>query len=77
MDTSIIVALITGGVTLIGTIISVYSMNSKTLYRIEQLEKKMDKHNSVIERTYHLEKRVEVLDTEMKNVIKQIEDLED
>lgn len=29
-------------------------------YRLKQLEEKVNKHNNVIERTYALEKRVEV-----------------
>ena len=37
-------------------------------YRIEQLEKKVDKHNSVIDRTYHLEAQVEVLENEIDNL---------
>ena len=29
-------------------------------YRIEQLEKKVEKHNSIVERTYILEEKVKV-----------------
>ncbi len=58
MDT-IIVAVIS----LAGTLMGSYFANSKTTallsYRMEQLEKKVEKHNSVVERTYKLEKDVE------------------
>ena len=44
-----------------GTLTGAYLANRKTsaliAYRLEQLEKKVDKHNSVIERTFELEKR--------------------
>lgn len=74
---SVIVALITGGLTLMGTVISVTTLNSKTLYRIEQLEKKMDKHNSVIERTFVCEKAIDILDEKVKNVTQDIEELKE
>lgn len=35
--------------------------------KIDALEKKQDKHNSIIERTYKLERDVAVLQTEIKN----------
>ena len=55
METSIIVALITGGLAIVSNVI-VAMMNSKLmLYRIEQLEKKQDKHNRLIERVTMLE----------------------
>ena len=43
--------------------------------RIEQLEKKVDKHNSVMERTYELEKKADVIDEKMK-VIKPVSEQE-
>lgn len=52
-------------------------LNSKlTGYRIEQLEKKVDKHNSVIDRVYNLEKHSAVVDEELKVVNHRISDLE-
>lgn len=57
MDISTIVV---AAISLVGTLIGSYVSNSKTTaliaYRIEQLEKKVEKHNSVVERTYKLEK---------------------
>ena len=59
----ILIACIGGICTAIPTIIATITSNKKsttlTLYRIEQLEKKQDKHNSTIERTYKLEEDVE------------------
>ena len=62
MYESIAVAIITGSLALAGNVISNLSTHSKTMYRIEQLEKKQDIHNQVIERVYQLEKVTEVLD---------------
>lgn len=49
---------------------------SLVLYRLEQLEKKQDKYNNVISRTYELEKSEAVLVEEMKVANHRIEDLE-
>lgn len=56
MNTSIIVALITGGLAIVSNVI-VALMNSKlTIYRIEQLEKKVEKHNNLVERVTVIER---------------------
>jgi hypothetical protein len=52
-------------------------INSKlTIYRIEQLEKKQDKHNDVIERVYKLEQTSAVMNEEIKEVSHRIDGLE-
>lgn len=45
-------------------------------YRIEQLEKKVDKHNNLVERTYRLEEEAHVLDEKVKVANHRIDDLE-
>ena len=72
----IIVAVITGGMALLGNVMSNLSTHSKTMYRIEQLEKKQDIHNQVIERVYQLEKVTEVLEERQKTANHRIDDLE-
>ena len=54
----IVVALITGGLMLVGNIIVSVVNNAKTIYRIEQLEKKQDKYNTLQERTLLNEKDI-------------------
>ena len=76
MTESIIVAFITGGMALLGTVLSNAFSHSKTIYRIEQLEKKPDVHNSVIERMYCAEKAIEILDTKVKVANHRLDDLE-
>ena len=46
MDSAIIVGILS----LIGTIIGCVMTSNKAVYRIEQLEKRVEKHNSVVER---------------------------
>ena len=55
MPSEIIVALLSMAGTAIGSISGVMAANKLTNYRIEQLEKKVDKHNTAIERTIKLE----------------------
>jgi hypothetical protein len=60
MAETIIVAVLS----LCGTLGGAYLANRKSTalitYRLEQLEEKVNKHNSVIERTYALESRISV-----------------
>lgn len=76
MGDTVIVALLG----FLGTLGGAYFANRKSTaliaYRLEELEKKVNKHNQVIERTYELEKHSEVLDEQMKVANHRIEDLE-
>lgn len=45
-------------------------------YRLEQLEKKVDKHNNMIQRTYELERRAAVLEEKQSVANHRIDDLE-
>lgn len=45
---------------LLGTLIGSFGGTQLIKYRIEQLEKKVEKHNSVVERTYLLEEKIKV-----------------
>jgi hypothetical protein len=77
MDWSLIIV---GALSLVGTLVGSYFSQKKSAalmaYRLEQLEKKVDKHNSVIERTYKLEERCEVMDEKLKVANHRIDDLE-
>ncbi len=63
-----------------GTLCGAYFANRKSTaliaFRIEELEKKVQKHNNIIERTYALEKRVEVDEEKLKVANHRIDDLE-
>lgn len=45
-------------------------------YRLEQLEKKVDIHNNLIERTYELEKKADVLSEQVRTNGHRIDELE-
>lgn len=55
--------IIVAGISLLGTLAGSYFAKSKTnallSYRLEQLERKVEKHNSVVERTFQLENNVQ------------------
>ena len=67
MSDVVIVALLSLAGTVIGSWAGIRQANKLTNYRIEQLEKKVDKHNSIVERTYELEKKVAVLQEDIKH----------
>ena len=50
MTEGIIIAIITGGMAIISNVVVAWAQNSKTVYRIEQLERKVEKHNNLVER---------------------------
>lgn len=76
MTETIIVALLS----LFGTLAGAYLANRKStalvVYRLEQLENKVNKHNEVIERTYKLEEQEAVFEEKLKVANHRIDDLE-
>lgn len=68
MTEAIIVAIITGGITLIGTAISNFVNHSKTIYRLDILEKKVEKHNNFMERLLIAEGSIRVLEEKQKDL---------
>lgn len=76
MSDSIISALIGLAGSAIGSLIGI-TVNSKlTQYRVSQLEKKVDKHNGLIDRTYKLEEHAGIVDEKLKVANHRIDDLE-
>ena len=76
MSDAIIVALLSLAGTLVGSFSGIMAANKLTTYRIEQLEKKVEKHNNVIERVYKLEQADAVEEEEIKVINHRIYDLE-
>ena len=75
MSDTIIVALITGAVSLLGSAASMVVSAKKakqqanvTLYRIDQLEAKVSKHNNLVERTYKLEGRMQEAEHDIRDL---------
>ncbi len=73
---AIAVALIGLAGSAIGSILGVVASARLTSYRIEQLEKRVQAHNNLIERTYKLEERTEIQEEKIKVANHRIEDLE-
>lgn len=76
MSEGVMIALIGLAGSLCGSLLGVLASNRLTLYRIEQLEKKVEKHNNLVERTYHLEEAEAVLEEKMRVANHRIDDLE-
>ena len=55
MTDTVMTALITGGLAVISNLLISWQSGSKTLYRIDQLEKKVEESNKVKERVVKLE----------------------
>ena len=72
--------IIVAAISFAGTLCGVYFANRKSTaliaYRMEQLEKKVDKHNTVIERTYKLEESTGILNEKISVINHRINDLE-
>lgn len=76
MDPTIVSAILALVGSLIGTFAGIITSSKLTEYRLKELERKQDKHNQVIERTYRLEEEVKLLDERQKVANHRIEDLE-
>lgn len=76
IPTDIMVALIGLAGSAFGAFIGVLASAKLTNYRIEQVEKKVDKHNTVIERTFKLEEAQAVIQEQIKVANHRIGDLE-
>lgn len=68
MSETVIVALLSLFGTLLGTLGGILTANKLVMYRIEQLEKKVEKHNNVVDRMYKLETRVAVDEEEIDHL---------
>ena len=77
MDPTVISAILALVGSLVGTFAGIITSSKLTEYRIKELEKKQDKHNQVIERTYKLEERMELVEERQKVANHRISDLEE
>lgn len=82
MSDAISVAFITSGVSLLGSIMTMIvsivknrQSNNVTLYRIDELEKKVSKHNNLVERMYKLEQDEALVKQRVGDVEKDVDNL--
>lgn len=59
-----------------GSLLGVVVSSRLTQYRLEQLEKKVQTHNNLIERTYRLEAQDELREEQLKVVNHRLKNLE-
>lgn len=80
MSETVIVALLTGGLALCGTLGGSYFANRRSAaliaYRLEQLERQVQSHNDLVERMYRVEERTELQEEKLKVADHRIGDLE-
>ena len=76
MEATIVVAILS----LIGTLGGAYLAGRKTtamvVYRLSELEKKVDKHNHVVERMYEVEKKLALIKDHQQEIMGRVENLE-
>lgn len=77
LDSTIIVGILSVIGTLVGSFGGIIASNKLTNYRIEQLEKKVDKHNTIIERTYIVEKDMKTAFSYIEELKKNVKNLQD
>ena len=77
MSDTIIIALISLLGSIGGTLGGILATSKLTNYRLEQLEKKVDKHNNLIERMFKAEENISILDEKIKVANRRIDDLEE
>ena len=71
---SVIVACITGAVTLVGAILSNSKSRAVMELKIDALTEKVEKHNNLVERTYKLEQDVAVAQNDIETLYHRTED---
>ena len=76
MSAEVITAALSLVGTLVGTLGGIALSSNLTNYRIERLEKKVEKHNNLITRTYKLKQDFAVMDERVRVANHRIEDLE-
>jgi len=65
---AILVAIISGACTLIGSCAGVMASSRLTQYRLAALEKQVNRHNQVIERTFRLEGRMDEAEHDIRDL---------
>lgn len=70
MSETVLVAVLSLIGTLVGTFGGIVVASRLMNYRIEQLEKKVEKHNNIVERTYKLEGRMDEAQHEINDLKK-------
>ena len=76
MENEIVLSILSLFGTLAGSFAGIVTSGKLTNYRITELEKKVEKHNKLIDRTYRLEEEQEVEKEKIKVINNRLKDLE-
>lgn len=76
MNHTVLVAALSLIGTLIGSFSGIIAANKLVNYRLQQLEQKVQAHNNLVERMYHLEGNMELVHQQIKVANHRISDLE-
>lgn len=68
MPDAIVVALLSLAGTLLGSGLGIIASSRLTQYRLEQLERKVQAHNNLIDRTYKLEGRMDEAEHDIRDL---------
>ena len=68
MSETIIVGLLSLAGTLIGSICGIIASQKLTIYRIEQLEKKVDKHNQIADKVLEMQGRMNEVEHNIRDL---------
>lgn len=72
MTIEVVCALIGFGGSVVGSVIGIFANAKLTNYRLEQLEKKVDKHNNIVERMTVVERRLDDMDDDIKRIAERV-----
>lgn len=76
MADTVIVALLSLAGTAIGGFVSVITSTRLTSYKIQELQKQVEKHNEVVERTFRLEEHAAIVDYQLGSADRRLIELE-
>lgn len=76
MTNEIIVALLAFAGTVVGSVVSIVMSNRLTTYKIDELKKTVEKHNSLIERTFKLEQETAVIEERVGAIDRRVGSIE-
>ncbi|MBE5769502.1 MAG: hypothetical protein E7333_07995 [Clostridiales bacterium] len=68
MSSDLIVAVVSGVCTLLGSCLGVIASSRLTQYRIRRLEETVSRHNQLIERTYRLEGQMSEVQHDLRDL---------
>nr|DAO16311.1 MAG TPA: hemolysin [Caudoviricetes sp.] len=77
MSDTIIVGLFSLCGTVVGTVGGIIASSKLTVYRIKQLENKVDKHNNFAERIPVIENNIKVANHRIEDLERRVEHIED